>query len=85
MRGLLYNYTPPNAFKRVYYRPPFVHQYSHGWDLVSLKVLCYYISACKRRLIGVLWSPAGKGLSSWPLFVMSNCGVVTFPLVSWVR
>ena len=28
--------------------------------------------------------PAGKGRTSWLLFVMSNCDV-TFPLVSWVR
>ena len=26
-----------------------------------------------------LWSPAGKGLTSWLLFVMFNCGFVTFP------
>ena len=26
-----------------------------------------------------LWSPAGKGLTSWLLFVMSNCDFVTFP------
>ena len=25
------------------------------------------------------WSPAGKGLTSWPLFVRSNCDFVTFP------
>ena len=29
--------------------------------------------------IAALWSPAGKGLTSWFLFVMSNCDVVTFP------
>ena len=28
---------------------------------------------------------AGKGLTSWLSFVMSNCEFVTFPLVSWVR
>ena len=27
----------------------------------------------------------GKGLTFWLSFVMSNCEVVTFPLVSWVR
>ena len=27
--------------------------------------------------IDVLWSPAGKGLTSWLSFVMSNCEVVT--------
>ena len=32
----------------------------------------------------VLWSPAGKGLTSWLSFVMSSCDVVTFPLISWV-
>ena len=32
----------------------------------------------------VLWSPAGKGLTSWLSFVVSNCEFVTFPLVSWV-
>ena len=32
-----------------------------------------------------LWSPAGKGLTSWLSFVVSNCEFVTFPLVSWVR
>ena len=26
-----------------------------------------------------LWSPAGKGLTSWLLFVMFNCVFVTFP------
>ena len=35
--------------------------------------------------IDALWSPAGKGLTSLRAFVMSNCKVVTFPLVSWVR
>ena len=29
-----------------------------------------------------LRSPAGKGLTSWLSFVMSNCDFVTFPLVS---
>ena len=35
--------------------------------------------------IDALWSHAGKGLTSWLSFVMSNCEVVAFPLVSWVR
>ena len=29
--------------------------------------------------IAALWSPAGKGLTSWFLFVMSSCDFVTFP------
>ena len=32
-----------------------------------------------------LWSPAGKWLTSWLSFVVSNCEFDTFPLVSWVR
>ena len=28
---------------------------------------------------------AGKGLTSWLSFVVSNCEFVTFPLLSWVR
>ena len=38
-----------------------------------------------RLFFDALWSPAGKRLTSWLSFVMSNCDVVTFPLVSWVR
>ena len=39
---------------------------------------------CERLFICALWSPAGKGLTSWLLFVVSNCELVTFPFVSWV-
>ena len=35
--------------------------------------------------VDALWSPVGKMLTSWLSFVMSNCDVVTFPLVIWVR
>ena len=37
---------------------------------------------CARLFICTLWSPAGKGLTSWLSFVVSNCEFVTFPLVS---
>ena len=40
---------------------------------------------CARLFICAFWSPAGKGLTSWLSFVVSNCEFVTFPLVSWVR
>ena len=46
-----------------------------------LFLLCFRVPLS----IDALWSPAGKGLTSWLSFVMSNCEVVTFPLVSWVR
>ena len=38
-----------------------------------------------KREFCVLWSPAGKGLTSRFSFMVSNCEFVTFPLVSWVR
>ena len=31
-----------------------------------------------RLFIAALWSPAGKGLTSWLSFVMLNCVFVTF-------
>ena len=44
--------------------------------------LCYFclVLLCVRArlFIDALWSPSGKGLTSWLSFVMSNCGVVTF-------
>ena len=46
-----------------------------------LFLLCFHA----RLFIDALWPPAGKGLTSWLSFVMSNCDVVTFQLVSWVR
>ena len=33
---------------------------------------------CVRLFICALWSPAGKGLTSWLSFVVSNCEFVTF-------
>ena len=47
-------------------------------------VLCL-LCLCERLFICTLWSPAGKGLTCWLSFVESNCELVTFPLVSWVR
>ena len=47
-------------------------------------VLCL-LCLCTCLFICALWSPAGKGLTSWLSFVVSNCEFVTFPSVSWVR
>ena len=47
-------------------------------------LLCL-LCLCARLFICALWSSAGKGLTSWLTFVVSNCEFVTFPLVSWVR
>ena len=40
-------------------------------------LLCH----CARLFICALWTPDGKGLTSWLSFVVSNCEFVT----SWVR
>ena len=40
---------------------------------------------CARLFICASWSPAGKGLTSWLSFEVSDCEFVTFPLVSWIR
>ena len=50
------------------------------WIFTSV---CYaFVRVC---FFDGLWSPAGKGLTSWLSFVMSNSEFVTFPLISWVR
>ena len=43
--------------------------------------LCYLclVFVISRLYIAALWSPAGKGLTSWLLYVMLNCVFVTFP------
>ena len=52
--------------------------------VVFFSVLCL-LCLCTRLFICALWSPAGKGLTSWLSLVVSNWKFVTFPLVSWVR
>ena len=52
--------------------------------LCFCSVLCL-LCLCVRLLICALWSPAGRGLTSWLSFVASNCEYVTFPLVSWAQ
>ena len=47
-------------------------------------VLCL-LCLCARLFICALWSPAGKGLTSWLSIVVSNYELVTFQLVSLVR
>ena len=38
-----------------------------------LVLLCFHA----RLFVDALWSPAGKGLTSWLSFEMSNCDVVS--------
>ena len=45
--------------------------------------LCYFflvfVLLLHTSVIDALWSPAGKGLTSWLSFVMSYCVFATFP------
>ena len=45
---------------------------------------CVCFALCAYLFICALWSPAGKGLTSWLMFVVSNREFVSFPLVSLV-
>ena len=60
--------------------PP-VKYFTDRSKAVRLDHLCYLwlvFVMLSRVYIAALWSPAGKGLTSWLLFVMSNCDYVTF-------
>ena len=54
------------------------------WIICVISVL-FLLCFLARPFIGALWSPVWKGLTSLLSFVLSNCEVVTFSLVSWVR
>ena len=50
-------------------------------DLLCFFCLVFAMPLCAPVYIA-LWSPAGKGLTSWLSFVVFNCELVTFPSVS---
>ena len=60
--------------------PMDLHSFVDHLGYFCLVLLCFHA----RLFVDALWSPAGKGLTSWLSFVMSNYGGVTFPLVIWV-
>ena len=78
--------APWNRFKpssTIFYWP-----FEGGTSFVDLFCFCSVLCLLclwARLFICALWSPAGKGLTFWLSFVVSNCEFVTFPLVSWVR
>ena len=53
--------------------------------LCFCSVMCLFVCLCTRLFTCALWLPAGKELTSWLSFVVSNGEFVTFPMVSWVR
>ena len=56
-----------------------VYKYlDHMLDLYDNVSKAMFLLCFRARLfINVFWLPAGKGLTSWLSFVMSNCEVVT--------
>ena len=54
------------------------------WIIYVFSVFCLlFLYAC--MFICALWLPAGRGLTSWLSFAVSNYEFGTFPLVSWIR
>ena len=79
--GLPWNRFKPSS--KIFYWP-----FQGGTFYVDLLCFCSVLCLlclCARLFICALWSPAGKGLTTWLSFVVSNCEFVTFPLVSLVR
>ena len=52
-----------------------------------MDLLCFFClvfaMTYARLFICALWSPAGKGLTSWLFFVLSNCKFVTVRCGTW--
>ena len=47
--------------------------------------VCLVFVMLSRLFIVTLWSPAGKGMTFWLLFVMFNCVLSLSHVISWVR
>ena len=47
--------------------------------------LCLVFVMLSRLFIAAVWSPAGKGLTSWLLFLMLTVVLSLSHVVSWVR
>ena len=54
-------------------------KYKHMFSGLHVFYLCLVFVMLLHLFIAALWSPAGKGPTSWLLFEMSNCDFVTFP------
>ena len=73
VRLVLWNRFKPSS--KYFYWP-----FQGGTSFVDhLCHLCLVFVMLSRLFSSALWSPVGKGLTYWFLFVMSNCDFVTFP------
>ena len=78
-------FVPWNRFKpasQIFYWP--FQGVTSLWIFYVFSLLCL-LCLCACHFICALWSPPGKGLTSWLLFVVFYYEFVSFPLVSWVR
>ena len=78
------SHRPKAKWFSTYGRAPTVlaiNKYCLSLEAWGLGSLSFGLRFCARQFICALWSPAGKGLTSWLSFVVSNCEFVTFPLV----
>ena len=50
------------------------------WIFYVFVLSCVCYAFVRVWFICALWSPAGKGMTSWLSFVVSNCEFVTFPI-----
>ena len=50
-----------------------------------LRYLCLEFVMLSRLYVAPLWSPAWKELTSWLLFVMSSCDLLTLPCGNLVQ
>ena len=65
--------------------PPVKYFTDRSKAVLLLWIFYVFLSCVCYAFVCAFWSPAGKGLTSWLSFVVSNREVVTFPLVSSVR
>ena len=54
------------------------------FDMSSFKQALLNSQMYSRLFIAALWSPAGKGLTSWPFLVMIIVFLLLSHVVSWV-
>ena len=78
--------VPWNRFKpssKIIYWP-FQGGTSFADRIFYVHFVLWLLCLCAHLFMCALWSPAGKGLTAWLSFVVSNCEFVIFPLVSLV-
>ena len=81
----LWGIPPPPATKKTKKKTKKNKKKNNNNNKKNKKTICLVFVMLSRLFIAALWSPAGKGLTSWLLFVMSKCFLSLSYVVSWVR